>query len=108
MENRRKRLTWTNAPLVRSARAAAILEFWSAKEEIRPPEPNALKTGFREGHRPTSRPSPQSPSQAEERPPLAFSAVISPCAAAPVRGQPRPPIFPKQIFETDKAKAPFD
>jgi hypothetical protein len=31
----RKTATWTNAPLVRSARAAAILEFWRAKEEIR-------------------------------------------------------------------------
>ena len=30
-----KQPTWTNAPLVRSARAAAILEFWRAKEEIR-------------------------------------------------------------------------
>ena len=33
---------------VRPRGAAAILEFWRAKEEIRPPEPNALKTGFRE------------------------------------------------------------
>ena len=43
-----KQPTWTNAPLVRSARAAAILEFWRAKRRLGPPEPNALKTGFRE------------------------------------------------------------
>ena len=101
----RKWLTWTNAPLVRSARGAGGARSESGNPRISgepgrrsgPPPVECAQSGLQEGRRAASRLSPlKPPSQTEERPPLAISAPLSPCALAPSRRQPQPSNFLKR------------